>query len=331
MPCKQSDFLAGSDVPPNVQTLASADLFRIGHLDDFTLHIKSVVLIRRASVLRSRSQFAPLKSEQFKTIDRNIDELVASFPIHSLFDHHSSDILNAYSNLSLATIYLHEPFLTQRTLCSLDMRPLLPRPLPSSSNGRVLMSTEMVLSSVHRLLNSSFDFAFLHPQMFLTWSVAARMMGKDVEALKQRKVLNTQAMNRNVKKRNCAGGSMEEDCNESYVTALLRVQSNILLIVTALRRGGEKCIKARRCAELVEAMMGGLLPEAYLRYVEHRRSNCTERELCFVMLLDKAKIAKLIWSFFMSIRISYASYRLGDIPQPLPVSGWCDSLPQRGQ
>lgn len=253
LPCKQTDFRAGRDTPPNNQTLSSSDLFTTGHTDDFTLHIKSAVLLRRASTLSARTQRVRTKPSGVSVIDRHIDEFLENFPSLSL-DTASSDALNAYSNVSLALIYLHEPFLNPTILCTLEYSEKIGH---ASANRRILMAVDRVLTSVHQLMNSSFDFALLHPQVFLTWSVVGRMMGKDTSILQKR-------LHRGDSEDNDKWG-MEQTSADSL--ALEKVQENLSLIVSALRRGGSKSLKARRCSELVDAVRLGHVHESYLSHL----------------------------------------------------------------
>lgn len=276
LPCRTADLAAGNDVAPNSQTLSSPDLFRTGHLDDFTLHIKSAVLLRRASTIGSRNSTS--KGSGLGVLDKHIDEFLESFPSVSPAQA-SSDALNASSNISLALIYLHEPFLASTSLCSIRVDKPENAPPPPASNERVMLAVKRVLEIVHALLNSSFDFALLHPQMFLTWSVAARMLGRDMLALQQRissnamgegSVHNGHAVNgdANWKGNSDRRGSSKLPrlaADEHAVLAV--VHESLDVIVQALKRGGIKCTKARRCSELVGAVRSGNLREIYLAHL----------------------------------------------------------------
>lgn len=271
LPCSVNDFLAGNDVAPNRQTLSSADLFTTGHLDEFTLHIKSAILLRRVCTLTSRSQLLRSKPPGVPIMDKQIDEFIATFPPKALFDS-SSDGLNAYSNISLALIYLHEPYLSRSGLCTIKEAD----PSPTSANGRILFAVEKVMQMLHQLVNSSLDFALLHPQMFLTWSVCARMMGKDMILLQKRmqpqetptNIANDSQANQSKTK---ANGSKKANSTKPLApdehSALNRVMENLALIVVALRRAGVKSIKARRCSELVSSVRSGHLHEMFLSHL----------------------------------------------------------------
>lgn len=269
LPCKMSDFLAGNDVAPNAQTLTSSDLFSKGHLDDFTLHIKSAVLLRRASTLSCRSQLSRSKPSGVPIIDRHIDEFLANFPSTPL-QNSTADGLNAYANISLALFYLHEPYLSKSALCTVREA----EPAPTSSNGRILLGFENMMRVLHELMNSSLDFALLHAQMFLTWSVAARMIGKDMMLLQQRQQAanrtengqSTPATNGNAEANGIAAESKRRLAPDE-TAALSRTMENLDLIVQALRRGGIKSNKARRCSELVSSVRSGHLHENYLTHL----------------------------------------------------------------
>ncbi|PWN32742.1 uncharacterized protein FA14DRAFT_162042 [Meira miltonrushii] len=271
LPCSVNDFLAGNDVAPNSQTLSSADLFTTGHLDEFTLHIKSAILLRRVCTLSSRSQGLRSKPPGVPIMDKQIDEFISTFPPKAWFEC-SSDGLNAYSNISLAMIYLHEPYLSRSSLCTVKEA----EPAPTSANGRILLAVEKVMQMLHQLVNSSLDFALLHPQMFLTWSVCARMMGKDMILL-QKRMQPQEVQTDSPAKGNAEGtkaktnGSKKTNSTKPLVpdegAALHRVMENLALIVGALRRAGVKSVKARRCSELVSSVRSGHLHEMFLSHL----------------------------------------------------------------
>ncbi|MCO5585409.1 hypothetical protein L7F22_039342 [Adiantum nelumboides] len=262
LPCSVNDFLAGNNVAPNSQTLSSADLFTTGHLDEFTLHIKSAILLRRVCTLTSRSQPLRNKPPGVPIMDKQIDEFISTFPSKAWFEC-SSDGLNAYSNISLAIIYLHEPYLSRSNLCTIKEA----EPTPTSANGRILLAVEKVMQMLHQLVNSSLDFALLHPQMFLTWSVCARMMGKDMILLQKR--MQPQDVTGGPKAK--TNGSKKTNPPKLLVpdesAALNRVMENLALIVGALRRAGMKSVKARRCSELVSSVRSGHLHEMFLSHL----------------------------------------------------------------
>lgn len=232
-----SDFQAGKDVPPNTQSLSSPDLFRTGHTDDFTLHVKSAILVRRACTLYCRNQLSKKKPTGLGVIDKQVTEFINSFPSFDFInnkDQISVDKLTAWSNTCLALFHLHEPYLTSTSITVKDSNP--------SSNysvSRVNQAVERVLETIHYLMNSSFDFALLHPQMYVTWSVCGRMLGKDMDLFKRK-----------------GSGSEAE---------LQQVMEKLQWIILALERGGEKNIKARRCSELVSYVRSGTLHESILR------------------------------------------------------------------
>lgn len=236
LPCAVADFQAGKDVAPNPQTLSSPDLFRTGHIDDFTLHIKSAILVRRACTLQCRNQLTKKKPTGLAVVDKQITEFVDSFPSFDLdrIDSISVDKLTAWNNIWLAIFHLHEPYLTPTSIAV--------RENDLSANysiKRISLAVDKVLSMIHFLMNSSFDFALLHPQTYLTWSVCARMLGKEVDLLKR------------------AGQTGE--------AALHKVMEKLHWIVMALERAGEKNVKARRCSELVSYVRSGTLNEGILR------------------------------------------------------------------
>lgn len=268
LPCSVNDFLAGNNVAPNSQTLSSADLFTTGHLDEFTLHIKSAILLRRVCTLSSRSQPLRSKPPGVPIMDKQIDEFISTFPPKAWFEC-SSDGLNAYSNISLAIMYLHEPYLSRSNLCTVKEA----EPAPTSANGRILLAVEKVMQMLHQLVNSSLDFALLHPQMFLTWSVCARMMGKDMILLQKRMQPETNSTTKSRAEGTKAktNGSKKTNSTTPLVpdesAALNRVMENLALIVGALRRAGVKSVKARRCSELVSSVRSGHLHEMFLSHL----------------------------------------------------------------
>lgn len=241
LPCAVADYQAGRDVSPNPQTLSSPDLFRSGHLDDFTLHIKSAILVRRACTLQCRNQLTKKKPSGLNVVDKQIVEFLDSFPPFNFdnADQISVDKLAAWTNVFLAIFYLHEPYLTPTSISEKDEG-------NNYSIKRINLAIDKVLFTIHYLMSSSFDFALLHPQVFLTWSVCARMLGKEMDLLKR------------------TAPSTDEIARGQQEIALQQVVEKIHCIVLALERGGEKNIRARRCSELVSYVRSGTLNEGIL-------------------------------------------------------------------
>jgi hypothetical protein len=267
LPCKMSDFMAGNDVAPNSQLLSSPDLFTEGHLDDFTLHIKSCVLLRRAATLSCRTQMSRSKPPGVSVVDRHINEFMASFPHFSIQDV-SCDSLVALTNISLAIFYLHESYLNPSALCTVQEA----EPAATSSNGRILLGIEKMMEVLHQLMNCSLDFALIHPQTFLTWSVGARMMCKDMTLLHKRQQQQANAASAAVKKEEGDGvAEREAKALKPLVAderaAMARISENLNTIVEALRRGGIKSLKAKRCAELISSVRSGHLHEMVLSHL----------------------------------------------------------------
>jgi hypothetical protein len=235
LPCAVVDFQAGKDVAPNPQTLTSPDLFRSGHIDDFTLHIKSAVLVRRACTLQCRNQLTKKKPTGLAVVDKQITEFIDSFPPFD-FEHPdqiSVDKLTAWNNIWLALFHLHETYLTPTSIAVRENDSTA-----NYSNKRVSLAVDKVLGMIHYLMNSSFDFALIHPQTYLVWSVCARMLGKEMDLLKR-------------------GGMQGEQ-------ALQQVMEKLHWVVLALERAGEKNLKARRCSELVSYVKSGTMNEGIL-------------------------------------------------------------------
>ena len=55
LPSSVADFQAGREPADNPQTLSSDDLFENGHVDDFNLHVKAMVLLKRVKWVLSRN------------------------------------------------------------------------------------------------------------------------------------------------------------------------------------------------------------------------------------------------------------------------------------
>lgn len=242
LPNKVEDYQAGRSGPPNEQTLASPDLFRVGHLDDFTLHIKSSILVRRTMTLHCRNQAGDAKHKKpaaLSLIDKSISELLAAFPPtddYSQPETLSVDRLMAHGNVQLAMIHLHEPYLSMA--------------YPASySNQRVQLGVRNILNVIRQLLGSHLNFALLHAQLYIVWSVAGRMLGKHLEHLN----------------RSGAEGGEGKALNEGEREEELQsVTQSLDLIISALQRAGEKSLKAKRCYELLTYMRKGLLSESVL-------------------------------------------------------------------
>ncbi|KAE8223028.1 hypothetical protein CF319_g3866 [Tilletia indica] len=173
LPVPMMQWQAGLDPPPNHQVLTSPDLFTSNHMDDFILHIKSGVILKRVQLFIARNNitmFTTKRPAGFRALDNTINEFLASFT----GSHHlefgpdvTMDRLLSYSNVMLSTILLHENFvsLSDRT---------------SYSNVRTEQATKAVLQTIYELLASSFDFNLLHPYIYMAWTIAARMICREL-------------------------------------------------------------------------------------------------------------------------------------------------------
>jgi hypothetical protein len=225
LPVAVADFQAGLDPPLTKQHLASPDLFKTGHIDDFTLHIKSSILIKRVLTFCVRHHVASNPGRRptaMRKLDANIADFMASFPPTRFTADFSSDRLVAHGNMHLASIYLHEHFLSSTDAAG-------------QSEQRVRFATQQILTAVHELLAGSYDFGLLFPHIFVVWSVAGRMVAKEMDRARRT-------------------GAPEDPGLAAALAAL----------ILALERAGEKSIKARRSAEMLMHVRAGLIPESAL-------------------------------------------------------------------
>ncbi|KAK0545854.1 hypothetical protein OC846_005494 [Tilletia horrida] len=229
LPVPMMQWQAGLDPPPNHQTLSSPDLFTSNHMDDFILHIKSAVILKRVQMFISRNNitmFTTKRPPSFRQLDNIINEFLASFT----GSHHlefgpdvTMDRLIAYCNVLLATILLHENFVsvTDRT---------------SYHNVRTEQATKAILQTIYELLASSFDFNLLHPYIYMSWTIAARMICRELTWQRIFGDANT--------------------ANE--------VSQALDTVIEALRRGGDKHIVAARSALLLDRFRQGHWSEEML-------------------------------------------------------------------
>lgn len=149
------------------QTLKSDDLFRRGHTDTFSLHVKSACLLKQARLItsRRRTELAqmPRPSNEVAVVDVRIREFLKSFPKRP--QEIDSDWIVAEANVCCAHITLHQHFVGT----ALDT---------SSTYGRgpIEAAVETMLRTIHLLLATSYDIALLHTQTFICWVVLVRVL-----------------------------------------------------------------------------------------------------------------------------------------------------------
>ncbi|KAL9935449.1 hypothetical protein V8E36_005797 [Tilletia maclaganii] len=229
LPVPTMQWQAGIDPPPNHQTLTSPDLFTNNHMDDFVLHIKSAIILKRVQLFISRNNitmFTTKRPNGYRALDNTINEFLASFT----GSHHlefgpdvTMDRLLAYNNVLLATIMLHENFvsLSDRT---------------SYSNIRTEQATKAVLQTIYELLASSFDFNLLHPFIYMSWTIAARMICREL--------------------------TWQRIFGDAKVA--LEVSQALDTVIEALRRAGDKHLVAGRSALLLDRFRQGHWSEEML-------------------------------------------------------------------
>jgi hypothetical protein len=119
LPSSVADFQAGREPADNPQTLSSDDLFENGHVDDFNLHVKAMVLLKRVKWVlsrndcytdgdESRSGTTAPKPPGFRELDANIAQFLTSSP--PLEDPNRTDRMCARLSALVALAKLHEPF-----------------------------------------------------------------------------------------------------------------------------------------------------------------------------------------------------------------------------
>lgn len=159
------------------QTLASQDLFRSGHTDVFSVHVKSAVLLKRARTITSRRgielQRMARPPEDILEIDRNAQEFIKTFPKREEreFD---VDWIVAEANVCTARITLHQYFVGTGLDATSDY-----------GRGPIEQATETMLRTIHLLLASSFDFHLLHTQTFVCWTVLIRVLDVKLRTLQR--------------------------------------------------------------------------------------------------------------------------------------------------
>ena len=111
LPCAIAEFQSGFEPTDNPQDLASEDLFEYGHVDEFSLHVKGVVLIKRAKHLLSRNNInghLDKKPPGFKDLDADISQLLQTAP--SLKSPDQIHLVAGKASALIALSILHEPW-----------------------------------------------------------------------------------------------------------------------------------------------------------------------------------------------------------------------------
>ncbi|KDN52934.1 hypothetical protein K437DRAFT_132732 [Tilletiaria anomala UBC 951] len=164
-----ADFQAGRDSEPNLQTLASEDLFQNGHVDEFNVLLKAVILHKRIKYMLARNDIGEAATHQpagFRELDANILQLLHSAP--PLKDPNSLDLLAARLTTVGALANLHEPFLNVTDPESYSYR-------------QVEFMVREVMRIVELIESTSFDPTLLHPRSSMTFHKAATLLAAKIE------------------------------------------------------------------------------------------------------------------------------------------------------
>ena len=111
LPCSIAEFQSGFEPQDNPQNLASEDLFEHGHVDEFSLHIKGVILVKRAKYLLGRNNItsaADKKPPGFRELDAHISQILQSAP--PLKDPNQMHLIAGKASALMAIAILHEPW-----------------------------------------------------------------------------------------------------------------------------------------------------------------------------------------------------------------------------
>ena len=111
LPCAIAEFQSGFEPTDNPQDLASEDLFEHGHVDEFSLHVKGVILIKRAKYLLSRNNIngsVEKKPPGFKELDADISQILQTAP--TLKSPDQMHLVAGKASALIAIAILHEPW-----------------------------------------------------------------------------------------------------------------------------------------------------------------------------------------------------------------------------
>ncbi len=174
LPPSMHAFQLSLDAPPSPQTLSSPDLFRTHHIDAFTLHLKSAILLKRVRVYVSRNMLAlrvvSKPPQGFVALNNAVDDFMRTFPA---VDAISPDLIVARANTFLALINLHE-FLAHE---GDDQHRI---------HQRLQQGTMGLLHLVRYITSTSFDLGLLHPQTFFAWGIGIVQLLRLAERNKKR-------------------------------------------------------------------------------------------------------------------------------------------------
>lgn len=161
--------------PASPQTLRSSDLFRAHHLDDFSLHLKSAVLLKRVRMYLSRHTVAARKHVRppvgYAVLNNGINDLLRTMPPPNPGEAISSDRLVAHANAHLALINLHEFFTDSDDARHNDY-----------VRGRLQQGAQGMVFEVKEITACAYDLALLHSQTFICWAAAVVVLLKQLTA-----------------------------------------------------------------------------------------------------------------------------------------------------
>ena len=218
------------DVTPSPQTLRSQDLFKAHHIDDFTLHVKSAILLKRVRSYVSRTMMAhrvfTRPPEGYEPLNRAVQDFLSTFPPPGQGVAISADRIVAHANLHLAMINLHE-FLVHATDANEN----------SYFHDCMQRGAQGLVAGVRHVTATSFDLCLLHPQTFLAWAVAISALLAEVDACRRAEDAQGEA----------------------------RAAEDIGMILNALGQAGFKSRRAKRMAELAHLACAGQLRASDLK------------------------------------------------------------------
>ncbi|KAL7418208.1 hypothetical protein BDY24DRAFT_12994 [Mrakia frigida] len=193
LPCKLVDFLRGTKIPENPQTLSSPDLFTYHPpdcTDSFVLHLKSLILLSRVKQFNRRllkpPQWPeinkipdPRSTRAFQTVQDQVEKYRQGFPrefkdpIRGAEGDGSlgldGDLFLAHTIPFVAMIVLHENHVD-----------LMDKNDPSSK--MMLTAARGMLATIFLLLSTSYDLGSLHPFTAFCWFIGGRSIVRFYQA-----------------------------------------------------------------------------------------------------------------------------------------------------
>ena len=229
MPPRLAAFNRNFSEPASPQTLRSLDLFRAHHLDDFSLHLKSAVLLKRVRMYLSRHTVAARKHVRppvgYTVLNNAINDLLRTMPPPNPGEAISSDRLVAHANTHLALINLHEFFTDSDDVQHDDY-----------VRGRLQQGAQGMVFEVKEITAFAYDLALLHSQTFVCWAAAVVVFLKQLSA-----------------------------SNLVPKADLASMQDDVEIILAALRKAGSTSRRAKRLADFCHMCRTGQLSLADLK------------------------------------------------------------------